>query len=458
MDRRGFLQSSLFAGSALVGIQGLMSRSALAKTHLDRFAANDDGGYGPLKPAKTKNTGEQILSLPEGFQYTVFGKTGEKMADGRITPPAHDGMAAFTVDGKVRLIRNHEVRARKGEPLKAIGAKNHSYDPTAGGGTTTLIVDPTTRELTKDFVSLSGTIVNCAGGPTPWGTWISCEETTVGTHVGQVYHKDTDVLKFDKDHGYNFEVSVLADGTTKAVPLKAMGRFVHEAIAVDPVTGIVYQTEDVGTAGFYRYIPNKPTKLADGGKLEMMKVVGKDGLDTRRDMKAGEVMQCQWVEIKDVDPKNATEDQLAVFKQGKAEGAATFGRLEGCWYGNGHIYLNSTDGGNAKLGQIWRYTPKGNGGELVLLFESPSADVLDAPDNLCVSPRGGLAICEDGGGTQFVRGLTPDGRIFSFAQNVMNDSEFAGSCFSPDGQTLFVNIQTPGLTLAIWGPWERGGL
>lgn len=441
-----------------MGLQGLVSRSALAKTHLDRFAANDDGGYGPLKPAKTKNTGEQILSLPDGFQYTVFGKTGDKMADGRITPPAHDGMAAFTVDGKVRLIRNHEVRARKGEPLKAIGAKNHSYDPTAGGGTTTLIVDPTTRELTKDFVSLSGTIVNCAGGPTPWGTWISCEETTVGTHVGQVYHKDTDVLKFDKDHGYNFEVSVLADGTTKAVPLKAMGRFVHEAIAVDPVTGIVYQTEDVGTAGFYRYIPNKPTKLADGGKLEMMKVVGKDGLDTRRDMKAGDVMQCQWVEIKDVDPKNATEDQLAVFKQGKAEGAATFGRLEGCWYGNGHIYLNSTDGGNAKLGQIWRYTPKGNGGELVLLFESPSADVLDAPDNLCVSPRGGLAICEDGGGTQFVRGLTPDGRIFSFAQNVMNDSEFAGSCFSPDGQTLFVNIQTPGLTLAIWGPWERGGL
>ncbi len=458
MDRRGFLQSSLFAGSTLLGIQGLVSRNELSAKHMDRHEANQSGGYGDLRRIKAKNTGEEILSLPEGFQYTVFGRTGDKMSDGRITPPAHDGMGAFSVDGKIRLIRNHEVRARKGEPLKAIGAKNHSYDPTAGGGTTTLIVDPVSRELTRDFVSLSGTIVNCAGGPTPWGTWISCEETTVGTHVGQVYHKDTDVLKFDKDHGYNFEVSVLADGSTKAVPLKEMGRFVHEAVAVYPVTSIVYQTEDVGTAGFYRYIPNKPTKLTEGGKLEMLKIIGKDSLDTRRGMKAGEVLQCSWVEIKDVDPKNATENQLAVFEQGKAQGAATFGRLEGCWYGNGHIYLNSTDGGDAKLGQIWRYTPKGLGGELVLLFESPSADVLDAPDNICVSPRGGLAICEDGGGTQFVRGLTPDGRIFSFAQNVLNDSEFAGSCFSPDGETLFVNIQNPGLTLAIWGPWERGGL
>lgn len=458
MDRRGFLQSSLFAGGALVGLQGLVSRSALAKPYLDRFAANDDGGYGPLKPAKTKNTGEQILSLPEGFQYTVFGKTGDKMTDGRLTPPAHDGMAAFSVDGKVRLVRNHEVRAKAGEVGKAIGHKRNTYDTTAGGGTTTLIVDPKTRELTKDFVSLSGTIVNCAGGPTPWGTWISCEETTVGHIAGQVYHKDSDIVKFDKDHGYNFEVSATGDGHSKPVPIKAMGRFVHEAVAVDPLTSIVYQTEDFKSAGFYRYIPNKPGKLLEGGKLQMLRVKGKDGLDTRKDMKAGEVLRCDWVDIKDPDPANATEKPLAVYEQGKAQGAATFGRLEGCWYGHGHIYLNSTDGGNAGKGQIWRYTSKGDEGELVLLFESPSADVLDAPDNICVSPRGGLAICEDGDGTQFVRGLTPDGRIFSFAQNVLNDSEFAGSCFSPDGQTLFVNIQTPGLTLAIWGPWERGGL
>ncbi|MBC8066601.1 MAG: DUF839 domain-containing protein [Chlorobia bacterium] len=458
MDRRSFLQGGILAGGALFGIDGLVSRSSLAKTHLDRGVANEQGGYGELKPRNAKNTGERLLTLPDGFEYNVFGKTGDKMADGRLTPAAHDGMAAFGVDGKIRLVRNHEVRPKKGELGKAIGDRRNSYDMTAGGGTTTLIVDPASRELIKDFVSLSGTIVNCAGGPTPWGTWITCEETTAGPIPGQVYHKDSDVAKFDKDHGYNFEVSVLSDGTTKAVPLKEMGRFVHEAVAVDPLTGIVYQTEDIGTAGFYRYIPNKPTKLAAGGKLQMMKVKGKDGLDTRKNMTVGEVHRCEWVDIKDVDPSSATTKPLAVFEQGKAQGGAIFGRLEGCWYGHGHIYLNSTDGGNAKKGQIWRYTSKGDGGELVLLFESPSADVLDAPDNICVSPRGGLAICEDGGGTQFVRGLTPDGRIFSFAQNIMNDSEFAGSCFSPDGQTMFVNIQTPGLTLAIWGPWERGGL
>jgi secreted PhoX family phosphatase len=457
MNRRTFLQSGILAGGALFGIQGLACRSTLASSELERGAANQDGGYGPLKPRKTRNTGEQIISLPDGFEYNVLGKTGDKMADGRLTPGAHDGMAAFGVDGKVRLIRNHEVRAKKGVPMKAIGGRRETYDMTAGGGTTTLIVNPQTRELERDFVSLSGTIVNCAGGPTPWGTWISCEETTVGHIPGQVYHKDADIAKFDKDHGYAFEVSVLNDGATKAVPLKAMGRFVHEAVAVDPVTGIVYQTEDIGTAGFYRYIPNKPTRLAEGGKLQMLKVIGKDGLDTRKGMKAGEPLTCEWVDIDDPDPATATEKPLSVFNQGKAKGAATFGRLEGCWYGNGHIYMNSTDGGDAKKGQIWRYTPRGEGGELVLLFESPSADVLDAPDNLCVSPRGGLAICEDGGGSNYVRGLTVDGRVFDFAQNILNASEFAGSCFSPDGKTLFVNIQSPGLTLAIWGPWERGG-
>jgi secreted PhoX family phosphatase len=168
-------------------------------------------------------------------------------------------------------------------------------------------------------------------------------------------------------------------------------------------------------------------------------------------------MAAEWVDIKDPDPKNATEKEAAVFEQGVAEGGATFGRLEGCWYGNGLIYMNSTDGGDAKMGQIWQYQPQGlQGGALTLLFESPRKEVLESPDNVCVSPRGGLVICEDGDGENYLRGLTQDGRLFDFAMNALNDSEFAGSCFSPDGQTLFVNIQKPGLTLAIWGPWERG--
>jgi hypothetical protein len=459
LDRRTFLKSGLVAGTAVAGVGGLLARPSLSKRELARDAANAQGGYGPLKPTPSKNTGETILALPEGFQYTVFGKTGSMMSDGRKTPGLHDGMAAFGYKGRVRLIRNHEVRDKPGQ---AIGAPERSYDHVAGGGTTTLEVDPKTRELVRDFVSLSGTMVNCAGGPTPWGSWLSCEETVIGNATGQVYHKETAPGGgYAKEHGYVFEVSVLEDGAVNPVALKAMGRFVHEASAVDPVTGIVYLTEDFKSAGFYRFIPDVPTKLAEGGRLQMLKVKDRPDLDTRKGMAASAMkpMRAEWVDIKDPDPAGTHNKPLAVFEQGKAQGAATFGRLEGCWYGDGCIYLNSTDGGDANAGQIWRYRPMGaKGGELTLLFESPNKDVLDAPDNLCVSPRGGLVICEDGGGDNYVRGLTQDGRLFDVALNVLNKSEVAGATFSPDGETLFFNLQSPGLTVAVWGPWERGAL
>jgi secreted PhoX family phosphatase len=452
LDRRDFLRGGL------LGLAGLTVRPTLAAPLLARQAGNDHGGYGRVSPKAARNTGETLLAVPEGFEYNVIGKKGDKMADGLATPGLHDGMAAFQVDGMVRLIRNHEVRD-KPKAGGAIGPENHSYDPTAGGGTTTLIVDPVTRELKRDWVSISGTLVNCAGGPTPWGSWLTCEETTVGTVAGQVYHKDKEVASYAKDHGYVFEVPVLGDGPADPKPIKAMGRFVHEAVAVDPVTGIVYQTEDFKSAGFYRYIPEKPGRLHEGGKLQMLAIKGKPALDTRKGQKNGMTYECEWVDIANPDPADATAKPLAVYEQGVAKGAATFGRLEGAWYGDGCIFLNSTDGGDAGCGQVWRYRPMGlQHGELTLIFESPSRDVLDAPDNLCVSPRGSLVICEDGDGTNYVRGLTQQGVLFDLAQNLMNDSEFAGATFSPDGETLFFNIQTPGLTIAMWGPWRKGVL
>jgi len=306
--------------------------------------------------------------------------------------------------------------------------------------------------------SLNGTIVNCAGGRTPWGTWISCEETTAGQGESQVYHKDKEQGgHYQREHGYNFEVSFFDDKPRRAVPLKEMGRFVHEAIAVDPSTGIVYQTEDHGTAGFYRFIPNEVTKLAKGGRLQMAKVKGKDLVDTRKGQKTGQVYEIEWVDIANPDPADAFKDSLAVGNQGRAKGAMTFGRLEGAWYGDGFIYINSTSGGDAKCGQIFRYRPKGEAaGELVLLYESPSKDILESPDNMCTTPQGALVICEDGDGTNFVRGLSKEGLIFDFALNLVNESEFTGATFSPDGQTLFFNIQNPGMTFAVWGPFGRG--
>ena len=456
VDRRTFLRNGAAAGGALV-MQGFAARHALLGGGA-RQAATDGAGYGPLRPVKARNTGETFLALPEGFEYNVLGRTGAKMSDGNPTPARHDGMAAFKVGGELRLVRNHEVSHGAAAPGAAFGARH--YDETAGGGTTTLVVDPKSREVVRDFVSLGGTLVNCAGGPTPWGSWVSCEETVLGVTRFRD-ERGNERGGFSKPHGYCFEVPAAADGPAAPEPLKAMGRFVHEAIAVDPETGVVYETEDRQSAGFYRYVPQRKGRLAAGGRLQMLAVAGRPGYDTRKGQKAGAVLPVAWVDIEHPDPPEAEKDAAAVFKQGAARGGATFARLEGCWYGAGRIYFTSTNGGDRRLGQVWEYRPSGaGGGELRLVFESTNPDVLEAPDNLCVSPRGTLMICEDGGERQFVRELTPDGRIHDFALNVVpgfENREFAGATFSPDGKTLFVNIQTPGLTLAVWGPWKSHG-
>ena len=105
----------------------------------------------------------------------------------------------------------------------------------------------------------------------------------------------------------------------------------------------------------------------------------------------------------------------SVYAQGRGAGGARFARLEGAWYGDGRIYFVSTTGGDVAAGQVWEYDPRGE--RLRLLFESPGVEVLDMPDNLCVSPHGGIVLCEDGPSYNFIRWLTPDGRIFPFARN-----------------------------------------
>jgi len=411
------------------------------------------GGYGPLISA-----GEE-LSLPDGFSYTVLSTSGQPMSDGRPTPNAFDGMAAFALPrGGVRLIRNHENRDT---PLTATpkGERSLAYDVKAGGCTVTLEVDtppggPPT--VLREFVSLSGTIVNCAGGPTPWGSWLTCEESTQGLAQG-----------WTRNHGYVFEVAAISNRQMGALPLRAMGRFVHEAVAVDPATGIVYETEDQPTAGFYRFIPSTRQLLANGGVLQILAVKGSPKHDAATGQTVGRVLPVVWITIPDPDPVSAATDPGAVFKQGHGAGAARFSRLEGCWHGDDSIYFSATDGGDAKAGQVWRYRPTSAAeGELTLVFESPSREVLDSPDNITVAPGGGVVICEDGGGEQFIRGLTHDGRLFDLAKNLLNASEFAGACFSPDGRTLFVNTQGStvddgvelGMTFAIQGPWEKGAL
>ncbi len=453
IDRRSFLSSTPLAfGLAMEGLAAVKAAGLSYKS----------AGYGPLRPTQSRNTGETFLALPEGFEYTVIGKTGSKMTDGHPTPRGHDGMAAFNIDGELRLVRNHEINGGVGLEGAAFGDQSHAYDSMAGGGTTTLVIDPNTRELVKDFASLNGTLQNCAGGPTPWGSWISCEESTLSAS------KITDQQGrerggFTHNHGYCFEVSAKAGGTVSAEPIKAMGRFVHEAVAVDTRTGFVYETEDANPGGFFRFIPNERGSLLKGGKMQMLAITGRNQFDLRTGQKQGGKLPAQWVDIDNPDPVDEQLREQSVYKQGFAKGGASFARLEGCWYGGNSIFFTATSGGDKKLGQVWEYIPRGNDkGFLKLIFESPDETVLDMPDNICVSPRGGLVICEDGrGNDQFIRGLTRKGQIFDFARNHVpgfEGREFAGATFSPDGKTLFVNIQTPGITLAVWGPWQKGSL
>lgn len=442
------------------------------------------GGYGPLAPSPDCPE----LMIPDGFRCVRLSETtrASRSGNGFVVPQGVDGMAAFPLrSDHIRLVRNHEIRdsAASSTPFGP-----NAYDNRAGGGTTSVELrvrrarrhdDIGEIEVLAEYPSLTGTHTNCAGGPTPWGSWLTCEETTEGTPDRE------------QPHGYVFEVPSSATGPVDPVPLKALGRFVHEALAIDPRSGIVYLTEDrsidaegVGS-GFYRFLPargrghdgrfdrgpHRGGRLSEG-RLQVLAVEGRPNYDTSTGQTPGRVLQATWVDIADPDPSNAAEDTGAVFKQGMELGAAVFQRLEGCWYGDDSVFFNATSGGDVGAGQVWQYRPHGHGaghrsgGQLILVFESPSVDVLESPDNITVSPRGGLVICEDGDGIQFLRGITRRGDIFDFVEQSEPLAEFAGACYSPDGELLFFNIQGStnssgtafGATYAMWGPWRKGVL
>ncbi len=458
--RREFIRTTSLASLGFLGL----SQCVLSGCKL---TTDPVVGFGSLIPREG-----DILSLPKGFTAKVISRKGDMMTDGLFSPGNHDGMGIFkSADGKIILVRNHELTPGSfGEGpfqyqsglIDKIG-RNKFYDFAGGGdmicvgGTTTMVYDEASQKVETEYLSLVGTVRNCSGGKTPWNTWITCEETAD--------KKGTGAKELEKDHGYNFEVPATASiGITDPLPLRAMGRFVHESAAVHPDTGIVYQTEDEGEGLFYRFLPDTPGSLHKGGKLQCLVINEWKSGDTRnyKDYKdrlpEGKKFDVSWIDLDDVE---APDNDLRL--RGHQKGAAIFSSGEGMVYGKGELFFTCSSGGSINNGQIFRYIPspyegqsreKDAPGKLELFIESRSNDTFRYCDNITVAPWGDVVICEDSNDARII-GITPAGKAYIIAQNIgYRDSEFAGPVFSPSGKTLFVNIQSPGLTLAITGPWH----
>jgi secreted PhoX family phosphatase len=468
LSRRGVMAGLSATAVGFGGLKLLGHSAAVAQPLVE--------GYGPLvaDPAR-------LLDLPPGFAYRIISREGEPMTDGLVTPAAFDSMACFPVRGSrhlARLVRNHELWPNLTEggafgrdhALARAVPRSKIFDFAGDGapklgGTTTLLWDMRANRVVRSHLSLAGTCGNCAGGSTPWGSWLTCEETI---------EKAKPLVS--RAHGWVFEVPSAAPGLVDPVPLTAMGRFVHEAAAVDPRTGIVYLTEDRTDSLFYRFLPNRRGRLAAGGRLQALALVDHRERDLRNwpadqsnyagqgpVLPVGGRVTVRWIDMDGVEsPDGDLKDR------GHGKGALRFARGEGLAVGQRggriEIYMCATIGGAARLGQVWRYVPSrhegrrneaGEPGFLQLFVESADASRLKACDNVAVTPWGHLILCEDGpeDQPQYLRGVTPEGRLYPLAAN--GYSEFAGACFAPDGRTLFVNAQTPGITFAITGPWNR---
>ena len=498
--RRSFLQGSgAFAAATFTNsLAALYARNAEAAA-CGGFSGQMAGPYGPIAPVADQSTGLPLLQLPAGFRYTSFAWTGDTMLDGRPCPSNHDGMAVVMTRRVGRgdehvLIRNHERGfGSASSMIMARGRYDNgmSSGSSALGGTTNLVFRDDNWVSVEP--SLGGTLINCGGGPTPWGSWLTCEETL-----------SNELSTHGKRHGYVFEVAANAPATS-GNPIIGMGRFSHEAAAVDPVTGYVYLTEDLrNLSGFYRFVPNdikgRLGSLEAGGRLQAATVAGRNNASLIIAKRCDEYT-LEWIDIThpdqdaspvsgprlpgfDVNPRGS-----GPFVQAWAAGGLQLARGEGIWYSAGKMYMVDTatgvDGANRPgrgEGAVWELDLASM--KLKAIFVSDNQLVGNNPDNITVSPRGGIVVCEDGGssvdpfgtGTRLL-GISAEGDSFIFCKNNVNlsaaqiagadksvapgnyrGSEFAGACWEPSGRVLFCNIQTPGITFAITGPWGVGGV
>jgi secreted PhoX family phosphatase len=499
LDRRTFLRggTAAAAGLALAGpFEGFLARAA--------GAAGPAVPDRPLAPVADLRDGVLRLALPEGFSYRSFDANPTTLTDGTVLPGSHDGMTAFLAGHKrVLLVRNHERNGSTG----AYTTHAPLYDTAAPGGCTYVLVD-LRGNVERSSAALAGTQMNCSGGRAPWGTWITCEETINGPDVFDDFTRNIpnpapdgeqtyiQNARLTKTHGYLFEVP--AHRAASAEPITMAGRFAHEAAEFDPITGSVFLTEDnfgFGS-GFYRYDPpvdpRRAGRILDGGKLWMLGIAGEPQANLSGEQVRGTRYRVKWIRIDDPNPQfpmanglpTTTNNQAIsnVGRQGWDGGGAVFSRLEGLTWDKGRVYFTSTQGGGVPqavdwdnsaetlsppgfgrgTGQVWAYEPHRN--RLEVIYQSAGVDDLNLPDNITTSARGTLIVCEDNspppGQTNTLQALTKWGQLVPIANHLERPGvEFAGAAFSPNGKTLYVNLQTSAaMSVAIWGPWHVLGV
>ena len=397
---------------------------------------------------------------------------------GGVSPDFYDGTAAFARPGGGSvLVANHEIREPGSFQHGVPHVAGVTYDPGVNGGTTTIEVDANGGRV-REYVSLAGSSTNCAGGRTPWSTWLTCEETFAPTGA-------------TKRHGYVFEVDPYDRSANEdPTPIVALGRFEHEAVAVDPDTFQVYETEDSTNPHglLYRWTPPADAlplgkgvlrSLApDAGELEVMLAYDSSGAlvpDLCVATVIGTTYDVEWVTVPVRDPDsvfirrqfNGTWD--GVTYTDREGGDVTRSRkLEGAWWGDGGAYVVASfarvsDGSEVQHdGQVWFVDPLEDTITLKLRFAYTPDDQdtdPDGPDNISVSPYGGVILAEDGEGRQHLVGATAAGETFFLARNEVGDGsgEMTGPTFSADKATLFANLFAPGHVYAITGPWRRVG-
>ena len=381
MNRREFLRRTALTAGAVAAL-GAQTVAAAAP------ARPGAGPYGPLQPPDGNG-----LMLPRGFRSRVVATSLHPVGTtGYVWHAAPDGGATFaTSDGGWIYTCNSEL----GSNLGGVGALR--FDRSGA------VVDA--------YSTLIGTSANCAGGATPWGTWLSCEEAL----DGEVWETDP-------------------FGRRAALPRPELGRFVHEAVAVDPRRRQLYLTEDTPDGRLYRFTPARYPDLSRG-RLEALAASGSAGRAT-------------WLPVRDPSAASApTRDQVPE--------ATPFNGGEGIWYDAGFVYF-TTKGDD----RVWVYDTVDS--TLEVLYDAREVD--DAPltgvDNIVVSRSGDLVVAEDGGDMDLVL-ITPERVVARLVRVVGQDwSELTGLAFDPSGTRLYFSSQLgpepagAGVTYEVSGPFR----